>query len=227
MKPHQRVRFRVLLFPLSAILILSAFYLLASISDTLNRLTVVEAERDRWQRPAEVVRALGSGDAKTVVDLGSGAGYFSLKLADAVGSRGEVVAVDLRRVSLFFLRIRALLRNRHNIRIIVGTPDDPGLPPGAADAVLISNTYHEFARPQKMLEHVFRSLRGGGRLVIIDRGPPKPDSGETGAPAGHHSSPGEVEGELSQRGFEILDKNDRFIDRPGDEPWWLLVARRP
>jgi hypothetical protein len=59
---------------------------------TLRILTVVEAERDRWQRPAEIVRALALSDGATVLDLGSGAGYFVLKLSPRVGARGVVLA---------------------------------------------------------------------------------------------------------------------------------------
>ena len=140
-----------MLFLFSAILILFTFSTLSSISNTLNRLNVVESERDRWQRPSDVIRSLGVSEGSTVVDLGSGAGYFTLKLAQVVCRRGEVLAVDLRRPSLFFLRIRALLQNQHNINIIVGTPDDPHLPTGRIDAVLISNTYHEFTNPRLMV----------------------------------------------------------------------------
>jgi ubiquinone/menaquinone biosynthesis C-methylase UbiE len=218
----------MVLFLLSAVLIFSAFITLSSISNTLNRLDAVEAERDRWQRPADVLRCLGVSAGSTVVDLGSGAGYFTLKLATIVGRRGEVLAVDLRRLSLFFLRIRALLRNQYNIEIIAGTPDDPRLPAGRVDAVLISNTYHEFANPGLILDHTMRSLRPGGRLVIVDRGPRVASEGpESGARHGHEVPATLVEAELRQKGFEILSRDDRFIDQPGDEPWWLLVARRP
>jgi ubiquinone/menaquinone biosynthesis C-methylase UbiE len=216
------VGLRVLLFLLTAIGILACVYLLTAVSTTLNRLNVVEAERDRWQRAGDVVKSLDVGQGSRVVDLGSGAGYFTLKLSDAVGAKGTVTAVDLRRLSLFFLRLRAVVGGRRNIRIIVGTPDDPLLPGGQADAVLISNTYHEFGNPSLMLDHTWRALHAGGRLVIVDRGP---DSSE-GA-HGHEVPVERVDAELRRKGFEILSREERFIDRPGDEPWWLLVARRP
>jgi ubiquinone/menaquinone biosynthesis C-methylase UbiE len=213
---------------LSAILILVAFNAVASFSNTLNRLSVVESQRDRWQRPADVLQSLGISEGSTVVDLGCGAGYFTLKLADVVGRRGEILAVDLRRLSLFFLRIRALLKNEHNVRIIVGTPDDPHLPSEHVDAVLISNTYHEFTHPGLMLQHTRQSLRPGGRLVILDRGPRTGNEEPKGSVAETHNVPPlRVESELHQQGFEVLSRDDRFIERPGDEPWWLVIARRP
>src|SRR5262245_20623196 len=143
---------------------------------TIQRLTIVEADRDEWQRPSEVIRRLNLKKGSVVVDFGSGAGYFALKLSDAVGDRGKVVAVDIRSFSLLFLRIRALLQHKDNIRIIVGDPDDPHLGGAIVDAVLISNTYHELKNPQPILRHLSTALRPGGRLVIIDPGPHLADS---------------------------------------------------
>jgi predicted methyltransferase len=225
--PRRVLHVRVLLFLSSAILIAFGFYVLSGISGTLNRLDIVEAERDRWQRPADVLRILGVREGTTVVDFGSGAGYFSLKIAGVVGDQGKVVAVDLRRLSLFFLRIRAWMWNRHNIDIIVAKPDDPQLRTGFADAVLISNTYHEFTNPGLMLDHAFRALRPGGRLVILDRSPSVAGEQPASIVHEHGASPALAEAEVRRKGFQIVSRNDQFINRPGDEPWWLLVATRP
>jgi len=134
--------------------------------------------------------------------------------------------VDLRRLSLFFLRIRALLRNQHDIDIIVARPNDPQLRTESVDAVLICNTYHEFADPALMLDHTFRALRPGGRLVVVDRAsissePPASTAHE------HEVSAAVVEAELRRKGLQIVSRTDDFIDPPGDEPWSLLVAVRP
>ena len=221
-KPHRRPLFRLALFLVCAILIFLAFNTLYSFTNTLNRLDVVESERDQWQRPSDVLRALNLREGNTVVDLGSGAGYFALKLSPAVGKRGQVLAVDLRRLSLFFLWTRALLRGQHNVHVIVGEEDNPRLPTGTVDAVLICNTYHEFSNPELMLNHVFRSLRPGGRLVVVDRAPRATEDEHT-----HEVPSTVVEGELRQKGFEIVSQDDHFIDRPGDDLWWLVIGRKP
>lgn len=173
-KPHHRPVFRLALFLICAILIFLAFSTLYSFTSTLNRLDVVESERDQWQRPSEVLRALDLRPGNTVADLGSGAGYFALKLSSAVGKQGRVLAVDLRKLSLFFLWTRALLRGQHNVYVVVGEEDNPRLPTGTVDAVLICNTYHEFNDPKLMLSHTFRALRPGGHLVVVDRAPRSP-----------------------------------------------------
>jgi predicted methyltransferase len=193
---------------------------------TLQRLKAVEAERDQWQHPAEIVQALNLKTGDSVVDFGAGAGYFALKLADTVGNDGQVLAVDLRRLSLIFLRIRTVLAGKHNVRTIVGDTDDPRLPASAADAVLIVNTYHELAAPEKILGHLMRALRPAGRLVIVDR------MALSGEDAGknteiHHVDPAAVESAVRNAGFRMVRRNDDFIRPAKDESWWLLIADKP
>jgi ubiquinone/menaquinone biosynthesis C-methylase UbiE len=185
---------------------------------TLQQLKAVEAGRDQWQRPADIIRELNLKTGNVVIDFGSGAGYFALKLSDTVGDGGRVLAVDLRRLSLLFLRIRAVLGGKHNIQTIVGSVDDPHLPAGTADAVLIVNTYHELTVPEEILARLWRAVRPGGRLVVVDR---KASSGE------HQVSPGTADAEVRKAGFSVVLRNDEFIHPAGDESWWLLIADRP
>lgn len=214
--------FRVALFLGCAVLILLGFGTLYSFIDTLRQLDVIEEERDQWQRPSDVLRALDLREGNTVADLGSGSGYFTLKLAPVVGKQGQVLAVDLRKLSLFFLWTRAMLRGQHAVHVILGDEDDPRLPAGGVDAVLICNTYHEFSHPEVILKHVHQSLQAEGRLVVVDRAPQP-----TEAEHGHEVQLSIVEDELRHTGFEIVSHDDRFIDRRNDDVWWLVIARKP
>ena len=211
---------RLVLFLLSALVVFATMYVLYSAIDTLRQLEVIESERDQWQRPAEVLQALDLRPGNVVVDLGSGAGYFALKLSPIVGKQGQVFGVDIRKLSLSFLWIRALLSHKRNIRVVLSDEDNPRLPAGTVDAVLIANTFHELRDSKRILDHVSRSLRVGGRLVVVDRGPR-----QNGSPA-HEVDRPVVEAELQQAGFEIVSSQDHFIDRPGDDPWWLTAARK-
>jgi predicted methyltransferase len=193
---------------------------------TLRILTFVERERDRWQRPADVLGALATGDGATVVDLGAGAGYFALKLSPVVGPRGAVIAEDVRRESLAFLWIRRFFRDARNVRVVLGTPDDPRLP-AAVDAVLIANTYHELSPPGPILDAVFGAMKPGARLVILDRTARDTTARSDGA--GRHDVPlAIVDDEIRRHGFETLARDGRFIDRfDDDDIWWMIVARKP
>lgn len=214
---------RLALFLVSPVLILGAVYVLYAALDTLQRLDVIEAERDTWQRPRDVITALELHPGNVVVDLGSGAGYFALKLAPVVGNSGRVLAVDLRKLSLAFLWIRAASRRFGNLHVIVGDENDPRLPPGAIDAVLVVNTYHELSSPDAILERLYRALGPGGRLVIADRAA---DTDAAASRQEHASSLAQAEERVRSHGFEIVRTDNQFIDRPGDEVWWLLVARK-
>jgi ubiquinone/menaquinone biosynthesis C-methylase UbiE len=172
-----------------------------------------------------------------VVDVGCGAGYFSLKLAPKVAGHGSVLAEDILGGSLTFLWIRAFLHHQFNIHVIHGDLDNPHLPTGGVDAVLIANSYHEFTKPLAILDHTFRALRSDGRLVVLDRGPRsyRGESREIQMQQ-YQIAASIVEGEIRHRGFEVISRDDRFIDRPaserpGDRPddhvWWLIVARKP
>ena len=182
---------------------------------TLDRLALVEHERDSWQRAGAIIEQLNLRQGGRVVDLGCGAGYFALKLSGAVG-HGTVQAVDILRLPLAFLWIRAAQHGDSNLHVVLGDPDDPHIS-GAVDAVLVANTYHELANPGVVLEHLRRALVAGGRLVIADRG-------LQSANPEHAIDPATVEAELLRDGFGIVGRDDHFLDQPDEGPWWLIVA---
>jgi SAM-dependent methyltransferase len=121
------------------------------------------------------------------------------------------------------------MRSQSNLRTIRGEIDDPRLPAGFADAVLIANTYHELTEPEPILRHLAVSLKPGGRLVILDRGPRSGPAESRDLQAEHHELRSDlVETEVRNAGFEIISREDHFIDRPVDDRiWWLLVTRKP
>ncbi len=165
----------------------------------------------------------------TVADLGCGSGYFTLKLSAPVGRNGSVVAEDIRRLPLVFLWLRTLQRSLHNVNIVHGEPDNPHLPVQRVNAVLIANTYHEFTNSQAILGHVAASLASGGRLVVLDREPRSGGTERAGPVAEFHEvSSEQVERELRHAGFEIVSRQDGFIqDDPLHANWWIITARKP
>ena len=218
-------RVRIVAFLIGIVLFLVVVDALYKGVNTIARLNVVEADRDRWQRSGDAIAALSAKDGSVVAEIGAGAGYFALKLSRPVGPSGQVIAEDVRRFPLLFLRIRALLRGEHNVHVRVGDADDPGLPPESVDAFLIANTYHEFANPQRMLDHIARSLRPRGRIVVLDR---SREGGDLGvAEHRHELRPEVVDSHFREKGFEIVHRDDRFIVRWSGEQWWLMIAQKP
>jgi ubiquinone/menaquinone biosynthesis C-methylase UbiE len=219
-------RIKLFVFVLCALAILFLLNTGYSALNTISRLDQVEAERDQWQHPVEVLHALDIEPGDVVVDLGCGSGYFALRLSSQVGKDGRVLAEDIRRLPLVFLWFRTILKSERNINVIHGDVTDPHLPAGRVNEVLIANTYHELTDSQAILRHVRESLISTGRLVVVDRAPNPADTGASLAE--HEISAGQVEDELRRAQFEIVTLQDNFIDKdPDNESWWLIVARKP
>lgn len=221
---RRRARRRTVLLVLAAIGVLMGIGVLWDFSSTLDRLDLVERERDGWQEPERILQSLELPPDAAVADLGCGSGYFTLKLARMVGDGGEVIAVDVRRLPLAFLTVRT--RGLDNVRVVHVTPEDPELPAGSLDGVLIVNTYHELAEPDAALAAVHAALRPGRRLVVVERGSEHPEAIDHGHE--HGSSTADVERDLERHGFTIVERHDPLARAPGDDAsWWLVVALRP
>jgi len=129
---------------------------------------LADPARDAWQQPDRVVAALGLAPGDTACDVGAGPGYFSLRLARAVGETGRVFAVDVEPRILDALRERLGAAGIRNVTPVLALADDPLLPAQACDVVLVVDTYHHFPERVAYLERLRRALAPGGRLVNID-----------------------------------------------------------
>ncbi|MFL5273021.1 MAG: class I SAM-dependent methyltransferase [Anaeromyxobacteraceae bacterium] len=127
-----------------------------------------EPGRADWQRPDEVVRALGLEPGATVADVGAGPGYFTLRLARAVGAAGQVFAVDVVPEMVAALRERIDRAGIGNVTPVLARGGDPLLPAASCDVVLVVDTFHHFPDGPGYLRTLARKLRPGGRLVNVD-----------------------------------------------------------
>jgi ubiquinone/menaquinone biosynthesis C-methylase UbiE len=124
--------------------------------------------RGAWQKPVAVVRALGLRRGQVVADIGAGPGYFTKRLARAVGPSGHVYGVEAEPAILDVLRARLTTARVTNVTPVLGRGDDPLLPASSCDVALVVDTYHHFADGPAFLRRVARALRPRGRLVNID-----------------------------------------------------------
>jgi ubiquinone/menaquinone biosynthesis C-methylase UbiE len=124
--------------------------------------------RAAWQKPAAVMRALGLRRGEVVADMGAGPGYFTLRLARAVGASGHVYAVDPEAAVLQVLRRRLAAAGLSHVTPVLGGDDDPALPAGRCALVLLVNAYHHVRRGRAFLGRLARALAPGGRIANID-----------------------------------------------------------
>lgn len=129
---------------------------------------LADPARDAWQKPDEVVGALGLRRGQVACDVGAGPGYFTIRLARAVGPSGRVYAVDVEPQILDALRERLAASGLRNVTPVLALADDALLPAGACDVALIVDTYHHFPDRPAYLRRLTAALRPGGRIVNVD-----------------------------------------------------------
>jgi SAM-dependent methyltransferase len=133
--------------------------------------------RDAWQKPHEVIQALALAPDAVVADLGSGTGYFAVRLANMV-PKGRVYGVDVEPDMVRYLAERAKREKRDNVAAVAGAPDDPRLPE-KADLILLVDVFHHIGDRERYFRNLRASLKPGGRIAVIDfrmdspEGPPR------------------------------------------------------
>lgn len=126
-------------------------------------------ERQEEERTDLLVEALALKPGEVVADIGAGSGYFSWRMAQKVGASGKVYAVEIQQEMLDLLMANMKRRRVGEIvEPMLGTVQDPKLPAGAVDTILLVDVYHEFDFPYEMTRAMIEALRPGGRLVLVE-----------------------------------------------------------
>jgi predicted methyltransferase len=188
-----------------------------------------DRDREQWQRVPEIFAAMQVKAGVTVADIGAGSGYFTWRLARAVTPRGRVYAVDISEREVKRLREHADAEGVTNVTIVEGTTDDPKLPAGSIDAILLVKTYHELSAYPEMLARMRDALKPAGRLVIVDQiGTSRRDAARDEQARSHEIAAAYVEKDLREAGFEIVAVRDPFIEKDDDgDQQWMIVAAKP
>jgi predicted methyltransferase len=188
-----------------------------------------QAKRERDLKMPEIIQALGLKEGSRVADIGAGDGYYDVAMSRVVGSEGRVYAEDISPGAIKRLHERVDEAHLGNVEVIEGVADDPKLPAGALDGVLMVITYHEVADYRKMLQHVIAALKPGSWFVMVEMTPHKtltrPRADQT---KNHVIAPDLAISEIREAGFEVVSRDDHFIDRPDEESTrWMMVFRKP
>ena len=174
-------------------------------------------EREREEAPSRAIEALDLQPNAVIADIGAGSGYHAFRIAPKV-PLGSVIAVDIQQEMLDFVSKRAKELGITNVRPHLGAIDDLKLPPASLDAAWMVDSYHEFSHPQEMLASIFKAMKPGGRLFLLEfraedpRVPIKPL---------HKMTEAQAKLELESAGF-------RFVSNLRPLPWQhFLVFSRP
>jgi ubiquinone/menaquinone biosynthesis C-methylase UbiE len=125
-------------------------------------------ERIKEEQPAKLYKELDLKGGEVVADIGAGSGYHTLPLAEAVGPKGKVLAVEIQQEMLDIIEKKMKAKGLKNIDLVLGTEKDPKLLPESVDVMLMVDVYHEIEDPYEMTEAMVKALKPGGRLVFVE-----------------------------------------------------------
>ena len=125
-------------------------------------------DREKTERPLELVQSMGVQPGMTVADVGTGPGFMLPYLSSGVGPGGHVLAEDIFDDFLAGAKQTAQQHKLTNVTFIKGTETDPNLPEGQVDMELVLDAYHHFDYPEKMLAALRKALKPDGKLVIVE-----------------------------------------------------------
>lgn len=181
-----------------------------NVMEYLDRLD--DPERDQYQKPAQVVDALGLTPGMHVADLGAGSGYFTRRFVEAVGETGKVYVIDVEPEALKYVEHRLVQMHRpFKAEFILARPDNPKIPVESVDLIFICNTYHHLEDRTEYFRNLKSSLRPGGRIAIVDFYHDD-RSGELGFPKRHLVAKEKVVEEMREAGYR-LEKEHTFLPK--------------
>ena len=160
--------------------------------------------RDVWQKPHQVIEALALKPDAVVADIGSGTGYFAVRLAHFV-PQGRVYGVDTEPDMVKYLAERAGREGLGNLVAVRGAPDDARLP-DKADLILMVDVYHHIRQRESYFRRLARSLKPGGRVAIIDFNA----KSAMGPPPSQRIAATRVAAEMSEAGYQLAAEH-RFL----------------
>ena len=160
--------------------------------------------RDDWQKPDQVIALLGIAEGEEVADLGAGGGYFTFKLARAVGDTGRVYAVDVDDDMIAYLQERVAAEGIGNVEVIRGEFADPKLPDGRIDLLFSSNTYHHIQDRSAYFAQVLGDLAPNGRVAILELN----DQGWFPRTFGHMTEKQTIVDEMTAAGYRVVSDFD-------------------
>jgi ubiquinone/menaquinone biosynthesis C-methylase UbiE len=173
-------------------------------------------ERASEEQPDKAIVELNLKPGMFVGDVGAGTGFYSLRIAKVIGPDGKVYANDIQPGMLDRLNANAAAQHIANVVTILGTESDPKLPPDKLDLVILVDVYHEFSRPQRMLDRIRESLKPNGRLVLLEYR--KEDPSVPIRPE-HKMSVQEVKAEVIPEGYRF----EKVVDTL---PWQHIIFFR-
>jgi ubiquinone/menaquinone biosynthesis C-methylase UbiE len=164
-----------------------------------------EATRRSWYNPEQILKEIGLASGMVFIDVGCGAGFFSLLAAKVVGESGIVYAVDSDNKAIERLRAKAEQQRLSNIRFKAATAEETVFCTACADVVFYSMVLHDFKDPLRVLQNAKKMIKPTGTLVDLDW---KKQQMQFGPPFKIRFSEADAQGLIKIAGFKVTKVQD-------------------
>ncbi len=144
--------------------------------------------------------------SSTVAEIGAGHGQLTLAAAKRVG---KIYSTELD--DKLLTNLQQLAETEKNIVPVKAAETETNLPPTCCDSIFMRMVYHHFTKPAQMDASLFRALKPGGLLAIIDEEPragTKPPEGVPENRGGHGMPQKLLVEELTSAGFQVVQAVD-------------------
>lgn len=170
-------------------------------------------ERQREEDTDRLLAELSLAPNSVVADIGAGTGYYTFRLARLLRERGRVLAVDIQPEMLAELEKQKGRLNLPNVEVVAGTEKSPNLKPNSVDLVLLVDAYHEFSYPREMATAIYKALKPGGRVALVEF---RAEQEDVLIKPAHKMTVAQARKEWQALGFVFREVNDRL-------PWQHLI----
>lgn len=173
--------------------------------------------------PDRIFAALGVREGMTVGEIGAGGGELTIAVAKLAGKSGKVYTSELGDERVAGLEKAVKKSELPQITVVAGDPNETKFPEVCCDAIFMRNVYHHFADPAAMNASIFKSMKPGARIAVVDFTPPKEaeQPGDRGKDGMHGVTPEAVARELKAAGLTIVETI------AGKDRWFMVVATKP
>lgn len=186
--------------------------------------TSTSCAQDGWRNADKLFEAMQLKEGSRAADIGCREGYYTTRMSPKVGT-GWIFAVDINANALKDLHANLKASNIENVTPVYSVDENPMLPSGMLDAVLIRNTYHEFSQPLSMLTHIRRALKEDGRLVIAEAISKELENDDRSRQArSHEIAMHYVKEDLAKTGFSVIKEVEPFTESRRGRYFWMLIA---
>jgi ubiquinone/menaquinone biosynthesis C-methylase UbiE len=163
--------------------------------------------RNQEENTDLAIKKLPIDEASVVADIGAGSGFYTFRIAKRV-PKGKVYAVEIQDSAIKYLKERSEELGFDNVITVKGSEKSPQLPENSIDLAIMVDVYHELLYPYEVLQEIKKSLKPGGKLLLIEyRG----EDPEVYIKPLHKMTVAQVTKELTANGFKMV-QNGQFMN---------------